>query len=174
MQPRPSIDRRTALKTTGGLIAGVSILAEPIAAAHPLGTISVDVMQEALNPEENGVIPVKVMFQSNPAYLSPSEDVFIGVGDAFETVEEGELVHITDEYEDGVANPVRVTDFGNPHDTFHGKLMHFDNGDIRYPTPDQWDGTLGVGVFPDGVDDFVPDDSWDIDTVRVTPGSGSA
>lgn len=163
------LDRRTVLKTTGGLVAGVSMLAEPVMAAHPLGTISVDVMQEALNPDENGVIPVKVMFQSNPSYLSFTEDVFMGVGEAFETAEEGELVHITDEYEDGVANPARVADFGNPHDTLHGKLMHFDNEDIRYPKPDNWDRTLGVGVFPHGVDGYVPDDSWDFDSVRIPP-----
>lgn len=173
--PSPSdlISRRSVLISTGGILLGASVVAEPVVAAHPLGTVSVDVMQEALNREQRGIIAVNVMVPRDTISgdVSFATDTFMGVGEAFETLEEGELVSIADEYESGVANPVRVTDFGNPHDfvgsTFNGKLMHFASEDLRYPQPDNWDGTLGLGVFPDGVGDVVPDDRWDTDTVKI-------
>lgn len=50
--------------------------------------------------------------------------------------------------------------------------------DIRWPGPDEWDGTLGLDVFSeevcDGCSDVATDVRyWDHDTVQVTPGSGS-
>lgn len=171
--PTNRISRRGVLKTTGGLLAGVAVL--PSSGAAREEGLQITIRQEVLNPEKNGVIPVEVTFPTDTFFPSDTffpTDTFLGVqqagvSEAF-TIDEGaEETFVSIDDEAAVANPVHVADFGNPHDDEAGLMMHFRSEEIvDYELSDV---ALGLGVFPDGVDDVVSGDQWDTDTVRIPP-----
>lgn len=152
-------DRRTVLKTAGGLFAGATVLAGPGAAQED--ELQLNVQQEAINPEENGVIPAEVSVPPDLGGFDTS-NFLMGVGDAFEIEEE--IVYVAEGFEDGVASPINARSV--PGDEL---ILEFDNEDIRYPKPDSWDGTMGLGLA--APDDYTFEKKlWDTDTVQVGHG----
>lgn len=159
------INRRTVLQTTGGLLGGATMLIGPGAAQED--GLQMTVRRERLDPERDDVFAVDVTVPRGTFEgmdVSFRRDTYIGPRRTFVVNEDGS-VQIDPEREEDVANPVRARSVAG-HDGHW--ILHFDNEDIGYPEPDQWDGTLGLGVFLEK-NDVVPGDSWDTDSVRIPP-----
>lgn len=140
------------------------MFAGPGAAREEEG-LRLNIRQEALDPEENGVILTNVTIpEDNPLSL---QDIFMGVRQAFlvSETEEGDFVSIWDGFVDGVATPVEVQQIGEPNRWPKEYVVHFATDDIRFPhdTFEQDEVTMGLGVFPDGVDDVISATYWDTD-----------
>lgn len=130
--------------------------------------VSIDVAD--VDPAGNGPIPVEVRFQSNPSYLSPSEDVVVGLDSAFEsagrdavTIAHPDLVATPETVRDLETPHEGVADFENPHE--HGKLMHVSPSDLVLPLEPGM-VTFGVGAFPEGP--AGPSEHWATDTVGLS------
>lgn len=162
-------DHRTVLKTTGGLLAGGTVLAAPVAAQET--SLRITLRRERIDPEREDVItgevriPPEIEAELDERMERPKPDNFLlGSRPAFRLFETaaGTFVDITDEFAGAVASPVRF--YPGPDQW----IVQFANEDIRYPSPDDWDGTMDLGVFR-AVEDRIPVGNWDTDTFDEMP-----
>lgn len=136
-EPRHT-NRRTVLKTAGGLLAGTTMLAG-LTTAEP-AELDIDVKQEALNPANNGVIPVEVTVPQELADHSNFPGlVYFGPKSQFH-YDGGQLYGADTE---DVANPVRIRTTGPDRGNF---LMHFRTEDIDFSGVVVEDGMITMVV----------------------------
>lgn len=163
-------DRRTVLQTTGGLLAGATILAGPSAAQEE--SLQMNIQRERIDPERNTPIPVEVAFPDG--VFSDGEffpdGVFMGVRQGFgiDPRAQGDCVFIERDFRDGdVANPVRAREVRDGH-----WRLQFATGDIFFPDGvfEEGEASMGLGMFSGGVNDCTPRTKWDTDTVGVVDG----
>ena len=160
----PHTDRRTVLKTTGGLLAGATLSAGPGAAQG--AELQMDVMQEAINPESKGRIPVEVRITdpSDPECdpLNPEVDIYFGLAERF--IFDGDIV-LPENADKVLATPVRVADFDNPHEVASTYRMFFRTQDVDFSEVSVKNGLVDMGIaIVNGI--YLPG----IDAVRVMPG----
>lgn len=150
-------ERRTVLKTTGGLLAGAATFTGSAAAQEEeLGPnpLEVDIRQQVINPRSQGVIPVEAVPTSTwapgNAWFPGSSATYLGHGN--QILVDGEQVIVSDE--EGVANPVRAKEFRDGR-----VLMHFRTQDIDFSGAEVEDGALTMeigiinGIFVYGTDE---------------------
>lgn len=164
-------DRRTVLKTTGGLLAGVTTVAGQVA-GDEIKPLNMDVKQEAINPDEEGRISTRVTV---PQRIADHADfpglVYFGHFDKFTS--DGETLFLPERTEGVLATPVRTVEVGGRSgDTFTNDML-YDTGDVDFSGASGETVELGLGFFPSGAPSDKPD--WDTDTVRFEPaGIGEA
>ena len=145
-----AISRRSVLETTGGLLAGSTVLAGLGAGTGAAET------EEGLRIEVREMteeyIAVAVWFPDDTFDdVEFPDDTFLGHAERFVIREDGEWVSLPEDTE-GLANPVEM-DFGNPHEA----TMYFRTRDVDLSEADGEEVMLGLGVFPERT---VPGDQW--------------
>lgn len=135
------VSRRTVLKASAFLGAG--LFAEPVAAQDEL---VLDIQQEAINPDEEGRIPVRVKGYPKPDDWTLS-DVWFGHVDQFVTEKGAEFVALPEEPDGVLAQPVSSTKgLPIPKDLIE---MEFRTQDIVFSDVSGDEVEMGLGIFTD-------------------------
>jgi hypothetical protein len=146
-----AVSRRSVLKTTGGLVAGSTLLAGLGAgrgAAETEEGLRLDVREMT---EEYIAVEVWLPDDTIDEAEFP-DDLFLGHADRFVIHEDEEAVSLPEDL-DGLANPVEM-DFENPNEV----SMYFRTGEVDLSEASGEEVVLGLGVFRERT---IPDYEWD-------------
>lgn len=152
------VSRRTALKLGGGLL-GTTLLAGPAGARTD--DLVLDLRQEAINPDEQGRIPVRIRGYPMPDSWTP-DDVYFGHAEQF-TVQESEgVVFLPENPTEVLAQPVEDELLPTPDSWIK---LHFRAQDIDFSAVSGADASMGLGLYP-APDSWTPASRFDSDSAR--------
>ena len=146
-----TVSRRSVLKTTGGLIAGSTVLAG-LGAGRGAAETEEGLRLEIREMTEE-YIAVEVAFPDDLFdEIEFPDDVFLGHAERFVLHEEEDAVSLPDDT-GGLANPAEM-DFENPHEA----TMYFRTEEVDLSAADGEEVTLGLGLFEERT---IPKHIWD-------------
>ncbi|WP_152043245.1 hypothetical protein [Salinigranum salinum] len=144
------VSRRSVLKTTGGLLAGSTVLAG-FGAGRGAAETEEGLRIEVREMSEEYIV-VDLQLPSTFDEVDFPDDVFLGHAERFVIHEDEETVSLPEDAE-GLAIPVEM-DFGTPHEA----RAYFRTGEVDLSESSGGAVRLGLGLFGERT---VPDEQWD-------------